>query len=117
MFGLAALLKIGKLLAVVAFFTGAIGATYSRSWEDRQRAAYRLAAPGFFGVWGFGLGLTQLQGVRLFSHWILFGALCSLVSINGVLYAAGREDRATRGARVTALAPLVLAVVLMVWRP
>ena len=113
----AVLLKLGKLLSVIAFFAGAIGATCSQSWTDRQRAAYWLAAPGFFGVWGFGLGLSQLGGVRLFSLWILGSALCTLIAINGVLYASGREDRATRGARMVTLTPRVVALILMVWRP
>lgn len=111
------LLKIGKLLGVAAFFAGAIGATYCQSYADRQRFAYRLAAPGFFAVWVFGVAMSQFSHISLASTWLMGGAAMSLVTINAVLYATGREERATRGARIAALAPLVIALVLMVWRP
>ena len=114
---LAVALKIGKLLGVLSFFAGAVGATSCRSFADRQRAAQWLAVPGFFAIWVFGVGLTQVTGVRLLSAWILVSAAASLVIINAVLYASGREERATLGARVAALAPFALALVLMVWRP
>jgi hypothetical protein len=114
---LAIVLRIGKLLGVLAFFAGAVGATCSRDFEDRQRFAYRLAAPGFFLLWGFGVGLSQVSKISLLSAWLLVGAFCSLVIINAVLYAAGKPDRATRGARLFALAPFAVALVLMVWRP
>ena len=113
----AVLLKIGKLLGVLAFFTGAVGATCCASYEDRQRFAYRLAAPGFFLLWGFGVGLSQVSHISLLSGWLLLSALCSLIIVNAVLYAAGKPDRATTGARIFALAPFVVALVLMVWRP
>lgn len=114
---LAVLLKIGKLLGVLAFFTGTLGATWASSFEDRQRAAFRLAAPGFFLVWAFGVGLTRVAGISLLSVWLLGAAFCSLVTINAVLYAVGKEDRANRGARVFALGPFLIALVLMIWRP
>lgn len=117
MLTLAIALRVGKLLAVLAFFAGAVGATCCQSFEDRQRFAYRLAAPGFFALWAFGVGLTQVSHISLVSVWLLGGAAASLVIINAVLYATGREERATRGARITALAPFVIALVLMVWRP
>jgi len=114
---LAILLRIGKLLGVLVFFAGTVGATCSSSYEDRQKFAHRLAAPGFFLLWGFGVGLSQVKGVSLFSAWLLGSAFCSLVIINAVLYATGREERATRNARIAALVPFAIALVLMVWRP
>lgn len=117
MLALAIVLRIGKILSVVLLCTGALGASSARSYEDRQRAAHWLAVPAFFGVWGFGLGLSHFTGVRLFSWWLLGSGLCSIVAINGVLYAVGREERATRGARWVCLLPLAIALILMVWRP
>ena len=114
---LAILLKIGKLLGVLAFFAGTVGATCAGTYEDRQRFAFRLAGPGFFFLWAFGVGLSSISHISLLSIWLLGGAFCSIVTINAVLYAVGREERATRGARIFALAPFVIAVVLMVWRP
>lgn len=114
---IAILLKIGKLLGVLAFFAGAVGATCCKDYEDRQRSAHRLAAPGFFMLWAFGVGLAQFSHISLASTWLLVGAFCSLVIINAVLYAAGKPDRATRGARLFALGPFVVALALMVWRP
>ncbi len=114
---LAVLLKIGKLLGVLAFFAGAIGATYAHDYQDRKRAAFRLAAPGFFLVWAFGVGLSQTSGISLLSVWLMGGAFCSLITINAVLYAVGKEDRANRGARIWALGPFLIALILMIWRP
>lgn len=117
MAALAIVLKIGKLIGVLGFFAGSVGATCAGTFEDRQRFAFRLAAPGFFLLWAFGVAITQVSGISLLSVWLLGGAFCSLITINAVLYAVGREERATRNARLFALVPFTIALILMVWRP
>lgn len=111
------ILRIGKLLGVLLFFSGTLGALASKSHEDRELYAYRFCGPGFLMLWGFGVGLTHVGGVPLFSWWIMGSGLCSLISINAALYVAGKADRGGPVASVVGLAPLLIALVLMVTRP
>jgi hypothetical protein len=109
-------LKILKLLAVVTYCSGAVGACFSRARADTERFVYRAAAPAFGLIWILGIGLTHVSEVSILSSWVLGSALCSIVSINALLYLAGKPGRMGAAAGTLALAPLVIAIALMAWR-
>lgn len=111
------LLRFIKSLAVALLFTGSLGALIVRDLEERRKLAYRVAGPAFGATWVAGFGLVGLRRVSLLSGWILCSMLLSVVSINGVLYVAGKAER--RGPLAVALIvlPLVAIVALMVFQP
>lgn len=110
-------LRLVKLLGVAALAAGTIGAFLPRDYDDRQRAAYALAGPGFGVSWIAGFLMIWAQGRSLLSLWVLGGIGLSLFSLNVVLWAVGKDGR--RGPRAAALAigTLALTIALMVYRP
>jgi hypothetical protein len=114
---LAILMKLGKLFAVVLLGAGSIGTVFARDYADKQRFAYFLAGPGLGLCWGLGVGLTHVAGVSLFSTWIVGSMLLSLISLNALLYVAGREGRSSRVTHCFILLPLAATLTLMVTRP
>jgi hypothetical protein len=111
------LLKFVKLLAVAALFAGSIGAVLAEDLGDRRRFAYALAGPGFAVTLGTGFGLAWVTQVSLLSWWILGALGLSLVSLQGVLYAVGKDGRRGAGIAAFILLPLIATVALMVWKP
>jgi hypothetical protein len=111
------LLRFVKVLAVGALFAGSIGAILARDLADRRRFAFWLAAPGFAVAWICGFLLVAVTDRALLVPWTIGGVALSIVSLNGVLYAVGKEGRRTLGAAALILVPLVATVALMVWRP
>lgn len=111
------LLKFVKVLAVAALFSGSVGALWARDLGDRRRFAYALAGPGFGVTWACGFGLAAYEEVPILSTWILGAMALSLLSLQVVLYAVGKEGRRTGVTAAMALLPLVATVALMVWRP
>lgn len=111
------LLRVLKLAAAMALGAGTVGAFLPRDLEDRRRAAYFVAGPGLGASWALGFILAWARGHSPLSAWILGALALSLVSINVVLWATGREGRRTAGAAAVALAALVATLVLMVWQP
>jgi hypothetical protein len=106
-----------KVLSVALLFSGSIGAVLARDFKDRQRFAYAIAGPGFGLTWALGFMLAWLTGVSLMSWWIMGALALSFVSLQGVLYVAGKDGRRGAGAAIVILAPLVATVALMIWRP
>ena len=111
------LLRFLKVLAVALLFTGSIGAVLTRDFADRQRFAYALAGPGFGLTWTVGFALAWLTNVSFLSWWILGALALSFVSLQGVLYVAGKDGRRGVAPAIVILAPLVATVALMIWRP
>ena len=111
------LLRVIKLLAVAALFSGTVGAFVPRDLRDRRVFAYAIAGPGFGVAWLMGFALGGLEELPLLSTWVLCGMACSLFSLQVVLYAVGKDGRRTAGTAATALLPLIATVVLMVYRP
>lgn len=106
-----------KIFSVVLLGTGSIGTVFSSHYEDQKRFAYFLAGPGFGLCWAFGVGLTHVSGVSLFSSWIVGSMLLSIVALNAILYAAGKEGRRSPLVSALILVPLAITVVLMVTKP
>ena len=111
------LLHFAKILSVAVLFAGTLGAVAARDPRDRRICAYALAGPGFGLSWGCGFGLAASMDLPLLSTWILGGMALSFLSLQVVLYAAGKEDRRNAVVASLAIAPLVGTVALMVWKP
>jgi hypothetical protein len=111
------LLHFVKILAVAVLFAGTVGAVLARDLGDRRRFAYALAGPGFGATWARGFGLAAALEVSLLSTWVLGAMVLSFVSLQVVLFAVGKEGRRTTLVASLAIAPLVGAVALMVWKP
>ncbi len=110
-------LRLVKLLGVSALAAGTIGAFLPRGYDDRQRAAYGLAGPGFGVCWIAGFLMAWAQARSLLSAWILSAMVLSVFSLNVVLWGVGKDGR--RGPRAAALAigTLVATIALMALRP
>jgi hypothetical protein len=114
---LLALLKVVKLLAVAALFSGTVGALVTRDLGDRRRFAYAIAGPGFGVTWACGFGLAAYEEIPILSTWLLGAMALSLLSLQVVLYAVGQDGRRSPATAALALLPLVATVALMVFRP
>jgi hypothetical protein len=110
-------LRFVKLAAVLALAAGTLGAFVPVSLEDRQRFAYSIAGPGFGVTWVLGFVMAYGAGVSLLATWILGAGACSMISINVVLWAVGKEGRRSARAGAIASALLLVALALMVWKP
>lgn len=110
-------LRFAKLLGVLVLAAGTIAAVFPGvAGAARKRFAYLVAGPGFGITWLAGLLLVHWRGHSMLSIWVVGSLAGSLISLQGVLYAAGRERTSLTIAAV-ALLPLVLVLALMVWRP
>jgi hypothetical protein len=106
--------SILKHLAVAALAAGLLGAALLRDEEDRQRAVYALATPGFLGAWIAGYGLLRETGVSMGAPWIS----ASLITSLGALAAAAWSVEAPRRAGAwVAVALFAATVAVMVLRP
>jgi hypothetical protein len=110
-------LRFAKLLGVLVLATGTVAAVFpGLEGKVRKRFAYLVAGPGFGVTWIAGLLLVHWRGHSMLSTWVVGSLAGSLISLQGVLYAAGRERTSLTVASV-ALVPLVIVLALMVWRP
>jgi hypothetical protein len=111
------LLRVVKLLAVAALFSGTIGAFVPRDLGERRLFAYAIAGPGFGVAWLAGFALGAIEDVPLLATWVFASMACSLLALQVVLYAVGKEGRRKATTAALALAPLAVTVGLMVYRP
>jgi hypothetical protein len=110
-------LRFAKLLAVALLFAGSLGAVLPADLRDRRRFAFGVAGPGFILSWFFGFMLLAEISASFLEPWILGAMGLSFVSLNGVLWAVGREGRRSWGSAAFILVTLVGALALMVFRP
>ena len=110
-------IKFAKLLAVMLYLAGSVGTAAARAHDDRQRFAYALAGPGFGLTWLLGFVLAGVMGVSYSASWILGALGLSFVSLQATLYVAGQDGRRTAASAAMILAPLVVCVWLMVFKP
>lgn len=110
-------LRFAKLLGVLVLVAGTVAAVFpGLEGRARRRLAYLVAGPGFGMTWIAGLLLVHWRGYSMLSTWVVVSLAASLVSLQGVLYAAGRE-RTSLTVGAVAILPLVLVLAMMVWRP
>lgn len=110
-------LRFIKLVSVLALAAGTVGVFLSKPLEDAQRFAYAVAGPGFGMTWVIGFVMAYGSDVSLLATWIVIAGLCSLVSINVVLYSVGNENRRGVLAACLACGLLAIALAMMVWKP
>jgi hypothetical protein len=110
-------LRFAKLVAVMMLFSGTLGVTMSGSLEARRRFAVLLVGPGFGLTWALGFVLVRFTSYSLLSTFVLGAMALSMLSLQGVLYLAGKAERRGVVAKLVAVVPLLLALWLMVFRP
>lgn len=110
-------LRVLKLLAVAAFVGGSAGAILCQNEQDRRRLSLGLAAPGFGLTWVAGFLLVAETSVSLLEGWVLGAMVASVLSLQATLFRSSRAGRQGPVSAVLVLAPLVVAIGLMVWRP
>ncbi|MEM1416790.1 MAG: hypothetical protein AAGH15_17975 [Myxococcota bacterium] len=112
-------LRFVKLAGVLLLAAGTLGATLPGPLPlaARRRFAFVLAGPGFGLTWLAGFVLAWRLGHALLSTWVLASLGLSLLSLQGVLYVAGKEGRAGTTPLLVAWLPLFAVLALMVWRP
>jgi hypothetical protein len=110
-------LRFAKIVAVIALFSGTLGVVMSPSIEARRRFAVALVGPGFGLVWALGFLLVRFTGHSLLSPFILWAMALSILSLQGVLYLAGKAERRGWLPAFIAIAPLLGALWLMMFRP
>ncbi len=111
------LLRVLKILAVAALFSGTLGALIPRELRDRRLFAYALCGPGFGVAWACGFGLASIEELPLLSTWVIGSMVLSLFSLQVVLFAVGKDGRRGPVVAALAVAPLIATVALMVYRP
>lgn len=109
-------LLVLKLVSVLAYAGGVVGAFAPSALQDRKRAAHGIAGPSLLAVWVFGYLLAEATNVSLMELWILGGFALSTAS-QGVISRAVALDLRGWGAFCAAALPLLLVLVLMVFRP
>jgi 4-amino-4-deoxy-L-arabinose transferase-like glycosyltransferase len=112
-------LRFVKIVGVLLLVAGTLGAVLPSAMPlaTRRRFAFAVAAPGLLVTWTAGFLLAYFAGHRLWSTWVVLSMFLSLVSIQGVLYSAGRDGRASWRVVLFTLSTLLGIVALMVWRP
>lgn len=106
-----------KLLAVIGLFVGTAGVFFTEEHRRQQHAAFALAGPSFGITWVVGFVLAWARNISALTPWIVGAMLLSILSMNAVLYAAGKPGRVNKTTTALAIGPLILSVVLMVTRP
>jgi len=110
------LLHLLKFIGVILFGGGMVGSFVASSTADRKRLVHGVASPGLVITWLAGYLLTLQLGVPLGELWVLGGLGLSFFAHLALLRNAGREAPDLAG-RLSAAVPLILVLVLMVFRP
>ncbi len=112
-------LRFLKLVGVLALAAGTVGAVFPGDvpLKVRRRFAFLLVGPGLLLSWGLGFALAVRLRLPLLSTWVVGSLGLSLLSLQAVLYCAGREGRAGWAPGLLAVLTLLGTVALMVWRP
>lgn len=110
------LLHLLKFVGVSLFGGGMVASFVVSSPVERRRAVHGVASPGLVLTWLAGYLLTLQLGIPLGELWVLGGLLASFVAQLALLQSAAR-DTVGSGVRLRAAIPLLLVLVLMVFRP
>lgn len=107
-----------KFACVFLFAAGTLAAVMPKvEFETRKRFVFWLAAPGFGGAWAMGFLLVALTRQTVLSLWILLSLALSFLTINALLFIAGREGRYGPTPAALAILALLGTLAMMVWRP
>jgi hypothetical protein len=108
-------LHLLKFLGVMLLSGGTAASLLASSGSERQRAAHAIAAPGLLLTWIAGYLLSLQLGVGLGELWTLGGVLFSFGSHVALLGSLSRHR--SLPVLVAVVAPLLLTLSLMVFRP
>ena len=110
-------LRFLKWAAVLLFTIGVAGAVGGGDLASRRTSAYWAATPGFLLMWLAGYALARTTGTSLGSAWMSGGMLLSMLALQAVLWGVEREARPRAAVAAVAIAAMLGAVGLMVWKP
>jgi hypothetical protein len=104
-----------KFVGVFLYVGGLTASFVASTPGDRKRAVHAVASPGLVVTWLGGYLLTTRLGVPLTECWVVGALIFSFVSQLALVRSVSRERSAV--ALVATSAPLLLVLVLMVFRP
>jgi hypothetical protein len=110
------LLRLFKLLGVVAYAAGVGIALSPVEPKVRRRAVHFLASPALLYTWTLGYFLTWARGTSLSEAWIL-GAFGSSLLCHLFLVPTTRAGVVSRGQKLAVIFMFALTLMLMVFRP
>ncbi|AKV00597.1 hypothetical protein AKJ09_07260 [Labilithrix luteola] len=105
-----------KLVSVLAYGGGLVAAFVASAPEERRRAVHKVASPALLAIWVTGYGLASMLRISLMELWLLGSLVLSLASQIALVRAVAKPER-SRADFWAATVPLVLVVMLMVFRP
>ena len=108
-------LHVLKFLGVMLLAGGTIGSFLSDATLERQRAAHGVASVGLLLTWLAGYLLSLTLGVALSELWIGGGLTLSFTAHLALLRSTTRER--SLPALISVFGPLLLVLLLMVFRP
>ncbi len=109
--------RLVKWLGVLLFVAGVFGGVLPSSLEDRRRAVYAVATPGFVLTWLAGWALLRIGGTSMGSTWVSSSLLLSIVSLAAVVWGVETPTRPRRLVALVAMGSLAATVTLMTLRP
>jgi hypothetical protein len=110
------ILRLAKLIGVIAFAMGIAVAIAPGHERVRQRAAYALATPGFVITWIAGYGMAKMYAISLGRPWITIAMVASMLALHETIRDV-EPGRTRSRARVTViLLALFAALAAMVIR-
>lgn len=110
------LLLVLKLVSVLAYGGGLVAAFVASAPEERRRAVHKIASPALLAIWVTGYGLASMLGISLMELWLMAALVLSLASQIALVRAVSKDER-SRADFWAATVPLVVVVMLMVFRP
>ena len=110
------LLRLSKFIGAILFGGGVVASFVATTPADRKRAVHGVASPGLVITWVAGYLLTLQLGVPLGELWVLGGLLFSFTAQLALVHGLSRQ-RGNLASSLRAALPLLLVLVLMVFRP
>jgi uncharacterized membrane protein YgdD (TMEM256/DUF423 family) len=109
-------LRFLKWIALFLLVSGTLGAFTGSRLEDRQRAAYWMATPGFVLTWVFGYQSAAKLGISLGSPWISMSMLSSLAALAVTVWSVERDRTMRWIPAIIAVGALVIGTAAMTYK-
>ncbi len=109
-------LRFLKWIALFLLVSGTLGAFTSGRLQDRQRAAYWMATPGFVLTWVFGYQAAAKMGISLGSPWISVTMLSSLGALAVTIWSVERERAMRWIPAIIAVGSLAIGTTAMTYK-
>ena len=109
-------LRFLKWIALFLLVSGTIGAFTAGRLQDRQRAAYWLATPGFVLTWVVGYAVAEVRGISMASQWISLTMLASIASLTVTVWSVEKDRNMRWIAALIALGALTFGTAAMTYK-